>query len=315
KCVRFDLIVVYDSISRLYSDSNITNYLFYYDQEESFTYDLFTEFQMDEFLGLTLDSVRPIIYVRTDTIGECYFVLGNPNSTINPMSFDDAIYSKEIDGTNAIRVAYEIGDYTYNGGKFYPGIQTEDYDTVFLYMHPGNDYNIIQNYDGNEQLWNKFRMNWDLYFSGQLWPKWLEISNPIGTIDSGQSLDLVLDFDLSKLEINNEYTATINVISNDDSLGIQGIPVSLNYNNVSVNENEFNVGVLTYPNPTTDQINLVSNQEIQFVEVFNIVGQMVGNFEVSNLETQIDLSVLKSGQYILRIHFEGGQLEKNIIKQ
>lgn len=46
-----------------------------------------------------------------------------------------------------------------------------------------------------------------------------------------------------------------------------------------------------------------------------MTGQMVKNLEVSNLETKIDLSVLKSGQYILRINFEGGQLEKNIIKQ
>lgn len=115
---------------------------------------------------------------------------------------------------------------------------------------------------------------------------------------------------------NGHYKVDFEVyIANYDSLGIKSVPVSLNYNNVSVNENEFNVGVLAYPNPTTDQINLVSNQEIQFVEVYNMTGQMVKNLEVSNLETQIDLSVLKSGQYILRINFEGGQLEKNIIKQ
>lgn len=287
----------------------------YFQTTENVSYEEFTAFEMDEFIGLTLDSIRPYAYPVTDTIGDCYFVLGDPNSTIDPMSFDDILYSKTIDPNKHYQTIYEIGDYIYNGGGFYPGIQANDYDTFYVGLHKNEDYNFIQNYDNDAQFHPGLRMNFDLYFSGQLWPKWLEINNPIGIIDSGQSLDLELEFDLSQLEINNQYTANINIISNDDSLGIQAIPVSLDYNNISLDEDEIQVGVLTYPNPTTDLVYLQANKEMKSVEIYNLQGKNVQVASVNNFETQIDLSSYAKGQYIMIINFIGGQMQKSIIKQ
>lgn len=68
-----------------------------------------------------------------------------------------------------------------------------------------------------------------------------------------------------------------------------------------------------FPNPANDKLFVTSNtQELQKLELFTITGQQV-NLNNTSLEV-IDLSGVKSGMYLLKIHTETGVYFKNILK-
>lgn len=81
---------------------------------------------------------------------------------------------------------------------------------------------------------------------------------------------------------------------------------------LSRNEFSINKGIAVYPNPTNDWINIKSNSQIKNIEIWNIQGRKILNFENTNL---IDVSNLQSGIYITRIQTEDGLQISNFIKK
>lgn len=76
---------------------------------------------------------------------------------------------------------------------------------------------------------------------------------------------------------------------------------------VSSNESET---VSVYPNPVRDRLS-VKGDNIQSIEVFNLVGQLI----MSTTETTLDMSNLTEGIYFLRVVLENGMVTKRIVKQ
>lgn len=69
--------------------------------------------------------------------------------------------------------------------------------------------------------------------------------------------------------------------------------------------------IILYPNPTNGKLFINSNNEIDLVEVFNFVGQ-----KVLETKTEIDLSNLVSGMYLVKIFDENGFSETHkVIKE
>jgi minor extracellular serine protease Vpr len=59
-----------------------------------------------------------------------------------------------------------------------------------------------------------------------------------------------------------------------------------------------------YPNPFSNQLTIEGSEPIHKVEIYNLLGQLVKNFNFGNnleLTKEIDLSELSTGQYIARI--------------
>ena len=81
---------------------------------------------------------------------------------------------------------------------------------------------------------------------------------------------------------------------------------------LSNNEFSINKGIVIYPNPTNNWINIKSNSKIESIEIWNIQGRKVLDFENTNL---IDVSNLQSGMYITRIQTEDGLQISNFIKK
>ncbi len=81
--------------------------------------------------------------------------------------------------------------------------------------------------------------------------------------------------------------------------------------NLSIDD--FSKNILNiYPNPTTSMINIQTYSGIQNITVYNQLGQLV----ISQKETQIDLSDIAPGIYIVQIHFENGaSATQKIIKR
>ena len=71
--------------------------------------------------------------------------------------------------------------------------------------------------------------------------------------------------------------------------------------------------ISVYPNPTSDVILVRTNngQSAQCIEVFNVTGQRV----ISSTETEINVSELESGMYVVRVTADDRTVIRHIVKQ
>lgn len=119
---------------------------------------------------------------------------------------------------------------------------------------------------------------------------------PTLTVGDTFSNDANIYFDYNFPITTNEYVTTIqNVLSNQD----------FDF------ENEF----VLYPNPTRNILNISSkNQtEIQSVEIYNIVGQVV--IAIPNSTKAIDVSSLVTGTYFIKVNTEKGSTTTKFVKE
>ncbi|MDR6300343.1 PQQ-dependent sugar dehydrogenase [Mesonia maritima] len=70
--------------------------------------------------------------------------------------------------------------------------------------------------------------------------------------------------------------------------------------NLSVNSSE-KIKISVYPNPTNGQLSLKSNELIQKVELFSMLGQKISEIPVHKKETIISVNNLSAGNYFLKI--------------
>jgi hypothetical protein len=73
--------------------------------------------------------------------------------------------------------------------------------------------------------------------------------------------------------------------------------------------------LVAYPNPVKDILNLAYDEMISDVEIYNIVGQQVFKKAINLSETQIDISSLSKGNYILKANVAGVVKNMKIIKE
>ena len=66
----------------------------------------------------------------------------------------------------------------------------------------------------------------------------------------------------------------------------------------NVDEQEL-IGLNAYPNPAQDQLTLTADEKIDFITVYNVVGEMVLNEQVNSNRTTLDVAALQAGIYIV----------------
>ncbi len=101
-------------------------------------------------------------------------------------------------------------------------------------------------------------------------------------------------FDYNFPIVTNNYTTTI-----QNTLGLQ--------------ENDFINNISVYPNPVKNILNFKTEHNISKVEVYDIAGRILSSNSIS--ENKIDLSNLKTGNYILKLYTEKGIINTKIIKE
>ena len=102
-------------------------------------------------------------------------------------------------------------------------------------------------------------------------------------------------------------TLTLRATSNGETVYFD-INVVMHYVYDGVDERET---VSIYPNPAHDVVFVGGNKGLQRVEVFNVTGQRV----ISTTETEINVSQLESGIYIVRVTAEDRMVIRSIVKQ
>ena len=131
------------------------------------------------------------------------------------------------------------------------------------------------------------------------------------------------------------YSSSANAISNSNALGSSTVLVSGNtyyamqtINGCSsstplavvvtinlANANFDLVDLEYYPNPVTDNLNLLTNQKIDAVTIYNLVGQQLKLIKPNTTMSQIDMSNFPQGTYILQIESIGKQKIIKITKK
>lgn len=96
------------------------------------------------------------------------------------------------------------------------------------------------------------------------------------------------------------------------TLGLVSTLAGLNHENV--NETNETTLVAVYPNPIHDVVNIVSDDGVQQVEVYNLLGQMI---EAKDMQGKshciLDTSFCESGIYILVITTEKGRITRRFM--
>ncbi|WP_412984033.1 aryl-sulfate sulfotransferase [Pontimicrobium sp. IMCC45349] len=80
---------------------------------------------------------------------------------------------------------------------------------------------------------------------------------------------------------------------------------------LNIDDFELNMASI-YPNPVKDKLNVKSNQEVQKLEIYNLLGKLV--LENSN-SNSLDMGHLTPNLYLLKIHSNNTITTKKIIKQ
>jgi len=74
-------------------------------------------------------------------------------------------------------------------------------------------------------------------------------------------------------------------------------------------------GFTFYPNPTMDVLNLRANSSIDTVELYNMLGQKVISQEIGATTSQVNVSNLATGTYIMKVTAEGLTASYQVIKK
>jgi len=111
---------------------------------------------------------------------------------------------------------------------------------------------------------------------------------------------------------------TITIDSNHSNLGKWNDLADLSYNRIyyvieygtilSVGENTLKNEIDVYPNPFNNLINIKSPREISDVKVFNTIGQALYQESFNSNNINIDLSILKTGVYYLKLTLKDGNI-------
>ena len=142
-------------------------------------------------------------------------------------------------------------------------------------------------------------------------PTWMSVSPESGSIEPGNSEEIMIDFTTEGLE-SGIYNGEVHVGSNDPDNQYTVVSVELNVSGTGIGDQE-KVGVMTYPNPTTNHFNVEANERINNIKVLNSIGQVVHSTKVGDDSIQINTSNLEQGVYMVRVETESNEVMTNKI--
>ncbi len=134
------------------------------------------------------------------------------------------------------------------------------------------------------------------------WPVWLSVAPGQGIVNPAASTTLNLTFNTAGLE-PGVYNANVVIGANDPAHQWTEVPVQLNFETAI--DNVTRIGVMTYPNPATDVLNIVSDNQIGNVAIYNVAGQAVAVKMVNAERCSIDISTLPAGNYVVEVEVAG----------
>ncbi|MBV1888110.1 MAG: T9SS type A sorting domain-containing protein [Urechidicola sp.] len=231
---------------------------------------------------------------------------GNLPATWNPNWGQSTVYSEETIAANLVKKysSFSFSGIEPTGGTIdaaTPGMTHINFD---YWTSDATDlaYKLVD-YEG-DGAWSPTNIE-------------VEISKPVTVTDAWGTMSIAL----------SEYTAVNGAIEFDD-IGQMVISAVGAVNSVYIDNIYFSIGsalsvekveiagLEAYPNPTSSSWTIsTQNEEIRFVEVFNILGKRVLLVEPNDRMVNINVESLASGIYISKISTDSGVSTRKLIKE
>ncbi len=143
-----------------------------------------------------------------------------------------------------------------------------------------------------------------------------DIISDSGNGNNPTSGQMVLAENTDQNVIDNFYESYININLQDGNgtqdyfLSHNPAANSINFATLSLPDNSLQKEIKIFPNPTSEYINITSTLELNKVELFDLLGKRV----LDTVKTsQIKITHLQAGIYLLKVHTTNGMLIKKIM--
>ncbi len=191
----------------------------------------------------------------------------------------------------------------------------------------GNEVGLATN--GTYMIWDNYSMNQQFVNGFQPDPVLIRLNKQTGTVIGMHNIQGSMNYNiLTAVAVDNygNYVVGGSFVDNIFTNNFNGVPekngngayhdffVAKLTNPLSTDKfNKLNVNV--YPNPTTDIINIETQETLQNYEVYNVLGQQIqrGSFNGTN---QINLHGAASGNYFIKVTTtQGSNATVQVIKK
>jgi len=166
---------------------------------------------------------------------------------------------------------------------------------------------------------------WGIYDDYTDAEKYQSLSSGIGRTDAGglvgtgEDVSHVVGTGPFTLGIGNTIVVAFAIIAGDNLSDIvsSAIAADVKYSQIiGVNEVKFDKGIALFPNPAPGvfTINVSGSWVNSIIEIYNLVGKKVIQFDMKNNSRQIiDMSGFSNGVYFVRINTQSGMIFKKVL--
>ena len=140
---------------------------------------------------------------------------------------------------------------------------------------------------------------------------WLTVTPADGSIAAGGSTNVNVTAHTTGMNVNDSYSAVLHCFSSDIENPAVEVAITLSVTDVSVNEHN-QIEVSIYPNPATDYVKVTSDQ-IERVEVFNMMGQLVFDQLYGDSHVVISTNGFAPGTYAVKVTTTDGSVTKQVV--
>jgi len=122
------------------------------------------------------------------------------------------------------------------------------------------------------------------------------------------------EFEYSLNDFNGQdvYVA-IQCVTGDGGAMFMIDDIEITTSDVSIEKNKYS-GISVVPNPTTGKLFITSAEKIKNIEIFDATGKPVLNERINSFDKSIDISLLQTGIYFIRIHTGNGTEVMKVVK-
>jgi pectate lyase len=251
--------------------------------------------------GLPASGITYVI----DTINQTITISGTPTNNVTFTITTTGTSGTSVSGSGSISInGLPNGDEIHNFTESILNSSFYTFTSANMNSTPGNT-----TYDG-------------LTLTARL--KIESATNIAYTTTSASTLTLVLDptfngtikLDAVNYTASNGLVTIPNIAAGNHNITKGSVAnlyyIKTAYSALNVNQN-INQNIVLYPNPVTNELNILTNSKIEEVSIYNIIGQLI-KVQKGDFKT-IDMSNFRSGNYLLKVVSEDGVITKKIIKE
>lgn len=130
--------------------------------------------------------------------------------------------------------------------------------------------------------------------------EWITTENTSGAMGIGDEDEIVLNF--SSIDLNpGDYNCNVNIYASSDTVIV---PVILTVEDPLKIDDFAQNNVSLFPNPAHNELTILCETEMKYVEVIDILGQVVFQQEVKSNSVKVNIESFVSGSYFVKVYTE-----------